>query len=249
MEVRIQKALSENGIVSRRNAEKLIQQNRVKVNGRLAKIGMKINVVRDLIDIDNKRVTLKKKNEKHYIMLHKPRGFVTTMNDEFDRKCIKDLIKKIDSRVYPVGRLDKDSEGLLLLSNDGNFVNSITHPSKEITKVYRVTVRPSITDEQLVELSNGIVIDGKKTLPALVRVLVDEPNRVVLEISIKEGRNRQIRKMCEALGLEVARLKRTSIGPLKLGMLKVGEHRELKPHELIAIRNAIGNGTNNKSNS
>jgi len=242
MRARIQKVLSENGIVSRRSAEKLIEQGRVRVNGRPAKIGMQIDPGKDLVDIDSKRVFLRKKNEKYYIMLHKPRGYVTTMDDEFDRKCITDLVGDINARVYPVGRLDKDSEGILLLSNDGNFVNSISHPSREITKVYRVTVRPSVTDDQLVRLADGIVIDGKKTLPATVRVLVDEPNRVVIEMGIKEGRNRQIRKMCEILGLEVARLKRISIGPLKLGMLKVGEHRELKPFELIAIRNAIGKG-------
>lgn len=248
MKERIQKVLSQNGIVSRRNAEKLIEQDRVKVNGRPAKIGMSIDPVRDIVDIDDKRVHLKRKHDKYYIMLHKPRGYVTTMNDEFGRKCVKDLVKDVGSRVYPVGRLDKDSEGLLLLSNDGNFCNSITHPSKQITKVYRVTVRPSITDDQLVKLADGIVIDGKKTLPATVRVLVDEPNRVVIEMGIKEGRNRQIRKMCEALGLEVARLKRLSVGPIRLGMLKPGEYRELKPSELIAIRNAIGKGTTNKTN-
>ena len=172
-------------------------------------------------------------------MLHKPRGYVTTMKDELDRKNVSELLSDLPERVYPVGRLDRNSEGLLLFTNDGAFANDIMHPSRHISKTYRVTVRPDISDEQLVSLSGGVMIDGKKTLPANVIVLDKRPGRVVLQITIHEGRNRQIRKMCEAVGLEVARLKRTSIGPLKLGMLKPGEYRELKPDELRAIRNAM----------
>lgn len=172
-------------------------------------------------------------------MLHKPRGYVTTMKDELDRKNVSELLSDLPERVYPVGRLDRNSEGLLLFTNDGAFANDIMHPSRHISKTYRVTVRPDISDEQLVSLSGGVMIDGKKTLPANVIVLDKQPGRVVLQITIHEGRNRQIRKMCEAVGLEVARLKRTSIGPLKLGMLKPGEYRELKPDELRAIRNAM----------
>lgn len=172
-------------------------------------------------------------------MLHKPRGYVTTMKDELDRKNVSELLSDLPERVYPVGRLDRNSEGLLLFTNDGAFANDIMHPSRHISKTYRVTVRPDISDEQLVSLSGGVMIDGKKTLPANVIVLDKQPGRVVLQIIIHEGRNRQIRKMCEAVGLEVARLKRTSIGPLKLGMLKPGEYRELKPDELRAIRNAM----------
>jgi 23S rRNA pseudouridine2605 synthase len=142
--------------------------------------------------------------------------------------------------VYPVGRLDRNSEGLLLFTNDGEFANSIMHPSKHIAKTYRVTVRPDINDDQLVALSEGVEIDGKKTLPASVVVKEKGNGRVVLLITIREGRNRQIRKMCEAVGLEVARLRRISIGPLKLGMLKPGTYRELTAEELRALRNAIG---------
>ena len=151
-----------------------------------------------------------------------------------------DLLEDVEDRVYPVGRLDRNSEGLLLFTNDGEFANSIMHPSRHISKTYRVTVRPDITDEQLIQLSEGVVIDGKKTLPATVIVKVKEPGRVVLLMTIKEGRNRQIRKMCEAVGLEVARLRRISIGPIKLGMLKPGAYRDLSAEELRAIRNAIG---------
>ena len=172
-------------------------------------------------------------------MLNKPRGYVTTMSDELDRRNVSDLLVGIPERVYPIGRLDRNSEGLLLFTNDGAFANDIMHPSKHVTKTYRVTVRPDITDEQLVRLSEGVEIDGKMTLPCTINVLTKEPGRVVMQMVIREGRNRQIRKMCEAVGLEVARLKRTSIGPLKLGMLKPGEYRELMPDELRAIRTAI----------
>ena len=180
-----------------------------------------------------------KKKNLCYIMLHKPRGYVTTMNDEQGRRCVTELIADYPERVYPVGRLDRNSEGLLLFTNDGALANDIMHPSKHISKTYRVTVRPDVDDEMLAQLAEGVVIDGKKTQPATVLVLDKQPGRVVLQITIHEGRNRQIRKMCEAVGLEVARLKRTSVGPLKLGMLKPGEYRELKPDELRALRSAI----------
>ena len=161
------------------------------------------------------------------------------MSDEKGRRCVADLIADIDARVFPVGRLDVNSEGLLLFTDDGNFANDLMHPSRHVSKTYRVTVRPDINDEQIVKLSEGVVIDGRRTAPAEIRVLTKEPNRVVMEMIIREGRNRQIRKMCETVGLEVARLKRTSIGPIKLGMLKPGAYRELTKEELKAIRNAM----------
>ena len=173
-------------------------------------------------------------------MMNKPRGYVTTVSDELDRRCVMDLLTEVEERVYPVGRLDRNSEGLLLFTNDGAFANDIMHPSRHISKTYRVTVRPDINDEQLIQLSEGVEIDGKKTLPATVIVKTKEPGRVVLLMTIREGRNRQIRKMCEAVGLDVARLRRVSVGPLKLGMLKPGSYRELTAEELKAIRNAIG---------
>ena len=157
------------------------------------------------------------------------------------RRCVADLIdqERLGARVFPVGRLDVNSEGLLLFTNDGNFANDLMHPSRHVTKTYRVTVRPDVTDEQAVQLAEGVVIDGRKTAPAEIRVLTKEPGRVVMEVVIREGRNRQVRKMCEAVGLEVARLKRTAEGPLKLGMLKPGAVRELTKEELKAIRAAV----------
>ena len=237
--IRIQKILSDAGYCSRRKAEALIEQGRVQRNGRPVKLGDKA-LPKDLITVDGQRINVPKKKNLRYIMLHKPRGYVTTVSDELDRRCVMDLLDDIPERVYPIGRLDRNSEGLLLLTNDGSFANGIMHPSRHVTKTYRVTVRPSVTEEQLVKLAEGIVLDGKKTLPATVVVMTNEPGRVVLQMTIKEGRNRQIRRMCEAVGLEVARLRRTSIGPLKLGMLKPGTWRDLTAEELRAIRNAIG---------
>ncbi len=236
---RIQKIIADAGYCSRRKAEELISQGRVKLNGRPIKLGDKASS-KDIISIDDQRLYIPKKKNKLYIMLNKPRGYVTTVSDELGRKSVMELLDGIEERVYPVGRLDKNTEGLLLFTNDGKFSNDIMHPSKYISKTYRVTVRPDISEEQLVQLSTGIELDGKKTLPATVTVVTKEENRVVLLMTIKEGRNRQIRRMCEAVGLEVARLRRISIGPLKLGMLKSGTWRELKPDELRAIRNAIG---------
>lgn len=237
--IRLQKLIAESGMCSRRKAEEYIKEGKVKVNGRVASIGDGATYD-DVIMVDGQRVYLSKKRNKYYIMLNKPRGYVTTMSDELDRKCVTELLEGIDERVYPIGRLDKNSEGLLLFTNDGRFANNIMHPSKHISKTYRVTVRPAITEEQLVQLTDGVVIDGRKTLPANVNVITEEEGRVVLNIVIREGRNRQIRKMCEAVGLEVARLRRTAIGPVKLGMLKPGTYRELTAEELKALRNAIG---------
>lgn len=238
-ETRIQKVLSENGIVSRRKAEELIKQGKIQVNGHAATLGQKINPMRDLITINHERVYLNQRSKKIYLMLNKPRGYVTTMSDELGRRCVKELVEDAPERVYPIGRLDKDSEGLLLMTNDGDFANLIMHPSHHVSKTYRVTVRPSISDEQLTMLSSGVMIDDRKTAPAVIHVLEKEPGRVVLQMTIHEGRNRQIRKMCEAVGLEVARLKRTSVGPVKLGMLQPGQWRELKPNEVGMIRNAV----------
>jgi len=237
--IRLQKIIADSGFCSRRKAEEYIERGKVKVNGHPAKLGDKAGF-RDEITVCGERIYRPKKKNFIYLMLNKPRGYVTTVSDELDRKCVMDLLEGVNERVYPVGRLDKNSEGLLLFTNDGNFANSVMHPSRHLAKTYRVTVRPDITDDQLVTMSSGMVIDGHKTQPAVINVLNKEPNRVVLLITIHEGRNRQIRKMCEGVGLEVARLRRISVGPVKLGMLKPGAYRELTAEELRAIRNACG---------
>lgn len=238
--IRIQKIIADSGFCSRRKAEELISQGRVKVNGRPVSLGDKALPGKDLISVDGENLYIAKKKTYRYVMLNKPRGYVTTMSDELDRRCVTELLEGVEERLYPIGRLDRNSEGLLLFTNDGNFANNIMHPSKHISKTYRVTVRPPVSDEQLSQLAEGIVLDGRKTMPASVLVLTEEPERVVLQIVIKEGRNRQIRRMCEAVNLEVARLKRTAIGPLRLGMLKPGTYRDLTAEELKALRNAIG---------
>lgn len=228
--LRLQKYLADCGVASRRKSEELIEQGKVKVNGRVAQIGDKVNPKKDDITVSGKKII--KSKSYTYIMLHKPRGFITTMNDEMGRRCVAELVKDVGVRVYPVGRLDRESEGLLLMTNDGEFANAMTHPTKHVPKTYRVTVRPSITDEQITALTTGIIIEDRMTAPAEVRVLTKEAGRVILEIVLYEGRNRQIRKMCEALGLEVARLKRTAVGSVKLGMLPQGKWRELKEDEV-----------------
>lgn len=236
--IRLQKFMSECGVASRRKSEELIEQGKVRVNGSVAFLGDKISPKKDTVTVNGKKIT--KQKEHKYIMLHKPRGFITTMSDEMERKCVAQLISDVPQRVYPIGRLDRESEGLLLFTNDGEFANALTHPKKHVSKTYRVTVRPGITEEQIVAITEGIIIDDRKTAPAEVRVITKEENRVVLEIILYEGRNRQIRKMCEQLGLEVARLKRTAIGSVKLGMLKQGDWRDLSEEEVRKLMLAAG---------
>ena len=236
-EQRIQKVLADQGICSRREAERLIAAGKVKVNGHPVGLGDKMDPDFDKVSIDGKTQRIVRKRQYTYIMLHKPRGFLTTRSDDRGRKTVMDLVADVPAMLRPVGRLDKDSEGLLLLSDDGAFINLLTHPSGGVGKLYRVTVNPRATEEQIIAMSSGIVLDdGVKTQP--IHVVTDEPGRTVLEITLHEGRNRQIRRMCSAVGLQVVRLKRTAQGPVKLGMLQPGEYRELKKSEVSALRNA-----------
>ncbi len=228
--IRLQKHLADCGVASRRKSEELIENRKVKVNGRVASIGDKVDPIRDKITVAGKTVI--PVNKKVYIMLHKPRGFVTTVSDELGRRCVTDLVKDVGVRVFPVGRLDKDSEGLLLMTNDGEFANNLTHPSKHVNKTYRTTVKGEVGDEQLLHLAEGVEIDGRKTLPCDCFVAERKSDRTVLIFIIHEGRNRQIRKMCEAVGLEVLRLKRTEIAGVKLGMLPQGKWRDLNEREM-----------------
>ncbi len=244
--VRLQKMLADCGVDSRRKCEDLIKKGHVKVNGKIAVIGDKVDPYSDKVYVKGKRVTAAAKPKYRYIMLNKPRGYVTTMSDERGRKCIKELIEDVNERVYPIGRLDRDSEGMLLLTNDGDFANHIMHPKKHINKVYRVTVRPAITEEQVEKLQTGIILDGRKTAPAQVRVVTKQEGRVVLEIVLREGRNRQIRRMCESLNLEVARLKRVAVGTVKLGGLKQGMYRDLSADEVKRLSHDPNPSKNNR---
>lgn len=244
-EVRLQKFMAECGVASRRKCEEIIEQGKVKVNGHIAHIGDKVNPKKDLVTVRGKKIN--KDERKYYIMLNKPRGYVTTVSDELGRKTVMDLVD-VDARVYPVGRLDKDSEGLLILTNDGSFANALTHPKHNYAKVYRVTVRPAVNDEILNKLRSGIEIDGRKTAPCDVNIITEEEGRVVLEFILREGRNRQIRKMCEAVNLEVARLKRISIGPVKLGMLQTGKTRRLTDNEVKKLLRSSNPSENQETN-
>lgn len=229
--IRLQKYLSECGYCSRRKAEELIAAGKVKINGHPARLGDKVRLNGDLVTVRGQKIR-RPDTGRVYLMLHKPRGFVSTMQDELGRKCVADLVSDAPARVYPAGRLDKDSEGLLLFSSDGEFVNAMTHPSHHVEKRYRVTVRPPVTDEQLQAMEKGIIIDGRKTAPCEIHRLIEEDTRIVLEFVLHEGRNRQIRKMCETTGLQLIRLKRFAVGNLKLGMLPVGKWRLLTDREV-----------------
>lgn len=238
-DTRIQKAMADMGLCSRRQAEQIILEGRVKLNGRPVVLGDKMDMNEDVLSVDGQTVRRQRKKEYKYYMLHKPRGYITTARDDRGRKTVMELVKDIPVRVYPVGRLDKDSEGMLLFTNDGDLANALTHPSHQIAKMYRVTVHPKASEEQIIALTDGVYLDdGTKTLPAVIRVVAEDDNRTVMEMSIKEGKNRQIRRMCDAVGLQVARLSRKSVGAVKLGMLAPGKYRELKPSEVIALKAA-----------
>lgn len=236
--IRLQKFLSEAGVASRRKAEEMIREGKIKVNGRPAQIGDSVDPKKDAVLVCGKPV--RKQNNLRYILLNKPRGYVTTTDDELGRKCVLELTKDVRERIYPVGRLDRVSEGALIMTNDGELANALMHPSKHVPKTYRVTVRPAITGEQADILATGVELDGRMTAPADVHIITKEEERSVLEIVLYEGRNRQIRRMCEAVGLEVARLKRTAVGSVRLGMLKTGQWRDLTDSEVEALFSAAG---------
>ena len=242
-EQRVQKVLADQGICSRREAERLIAAGKVKVNGHPVGLGDKMDPDYDKVAIDGQTVRIVRKRQYTYIMLHKPRGFLTTRSDDRGRKTVMDLVSDVPAMLRPVGRLDKDSEGLLLMTNDGAFAQAVTHPSGGISKLYRVTVQPRADEAQIIKMSSGVVLDdGTKTLPCAINVVTDEPGRTVMEMTLKEGKNREIRRMCEAVGLEVVRLKRNAEGVVKLGMLKPGTYRELTKAEINGLRSAAAKG-------
>ena len=233
MEERLQKILSAAGLCSRRTAETWLTAGRVTVNGVPAALGDKADPEKDAIAVDGK--PLPKAEGFRYLMLHKPRGYVTTLSDERGRKTVADLVADAGVRVYPVGRLDRDSEGLLLLTNDGALAQRLTHPSHGVSKTYQVTVQGDV-DGAVERLAAMRDLEGEPIAPARVRTLRREGDRALLEITIHQGKNRQIRRMCAQCGLTVPRLRRIREDCLTLGSLKAGTWRDLTPEEVSALK-------------
>ncbi len=229
--VRLQKFLADAGIMSRRRAEEEIKSGNVAVNGHVAEIGSKIDPKNDVVTYRGARIRYEKR-EYTYIMLNKPRGYLSSTSDDRGRKCVTDLIDGVDARVYPVGRLDLISEGMLLLTDDGELKNRLTHPSHSLPKVYRVKVGGAVSESQYTALTSPMVIDGYEIKPVTVALGETDESGTVMKMTLLEGRNRQIRKMCETVGLTVKRLSRISIGNLKLNNLPVGKWRYLEPEEV-----------------
>ncbi len=239
--LRLQKLLAQAGVASRRAAERLIVEGRVRVNGRaVTQLGARVDPLRDRVEVDGQPVRLQPRRPRYFI-LHKPRGVLTTLRDPGHRPTIRDLIRHIPERVYPVGRLDYHSEGLVLLTNDGELAFALTHPSRRVARVYRVLVRGRPSPEALDALRRGIPLEGRRTLPARVRRLHSGRN-TWLEITLREGRRQQIRRMCLAIGHPVKRLRRVSYGGVGLGDLPAGAVRALRIEEIARLREAAGLG-------
>lgn len=229
--MRLQKFMAQCGVASRRASEEIISQGRVMVNGELVDyMGCEVDPDADLVEVDGERI--KPEAKKYYIMLNKPKGYVTTVNDEFDRATVMELVKDVHARIYPVGRLDYDTEGLLLLTNDGDFANKLTHPSNETEKGYIARIDASLDRDALKSLREGVTLDdGSLTAPARVEIMKVLKHGCEVKVTIHEGKNRQVRRMFEAVGANVYSLKRISIGNLTLGNLPEGKWRHLNDAE------------------
>jgi pseudouridine synthase len=232
---RLQKILSQAGVASRRASERLMQDGRVTVNGVVVReLGSKADLAADDIRVDGRRI---RRAEQHrYILLNKPRGYVTTRSDPQRRPTVIELLPGVKEYVYPVGRLDFDSEGLLILTNDGDLAARLTHPRHGVARTYEVRVLGVPDDHDLGRLTQGIFIDGRRTQPADVRVTDETERQATLRVTVREGRNRQVRKMCDAIGHPVVHLKRVSIGPIQDAKLKPGKWRDLTPQEIRRLQ-------------
>ncbi len=233
--MRLQKYLARCGVASRRTAEVMIREGRIRVNGlTVTEMGAQVDEERDTVTVDGS--TVRPEAELHYIAYNKPIGEVTTVSDPEGRATVMDKFRDYPVRLFPVGRLDYDSEGLLLLTNDGELMNRLLHPSHEVSKVYLVKASNQVSDEDIRRLTRGVMIDGRLTSPARVRLIRREAFDTVLLISIHEGRNRQVRKMVEAIGHQVVHLKRVEFGPIALDDLPSGRWRRLTNPEIAALR-------------
>ena len=240
MEKRLQKFMSEEGVMSRRAAEEEIKKGNVTVNGITAVLGQKIDDETDVVKYLGKRVGgVRKKNV--YIMLNKPVGYVTTMNDEQGRACVAELVADVGTRVYPIGRLDMESEGLLLFTNDGELANKLMHPRYHKPKVYHVKIRGKVEPEKIYTLSRPMKIDDYVTKPVNISIVTMKEDYTVLAMELFEGRNRQIRKMCEQVDLHIMTLRRISMGSVKLGDLRPGKWRHLTKTEVASLAAQEGN--------
>lgn len=233
--IRLQKYMAECGVASRRACEKLIADGLVTVNGVTAVLGTKIDAEHDKVCLKGKPVRAHI-GKNTYIIMNKPRGYLTTVKDERGRKCVMDLLDGVESRVVPIGRLDRDSEGLLLLTDDGDLVYKLTHPKHNVPKVYTCVVRGTPTQSQMDKLNGPIEIDGYVTSSSTVETAKNKEDRTALTFTLHEGRNRQIRKMCEAVGLEVLRLKRVAVGDIRLAEVKAGKWRYLDDKEIRYLK-------------
>lgn len=235
--MRINKYIASCGIASRRKAEELITENRVKVNGNIvSELSFQIDENKDKVEVDGKVIGLEEKLV--YVMLNKPEGYVTTVKDQFDRKSVIDLVKDIDARVYPIGRLDYETSGLLLLTNDGDLTYKLTHPKHEVDKTYVATLKGIPTASEMTNFEKGLYIEDYKTSPAKIKIVKknEEKNYCVCEIKIHEGRNRQVRKMCRAINHPVMNLRRKAMGKIVLSDVEVGQYRYLTSEEVDYLK-------------
>ncbi len=239
--IKLQKYVADCGLMSRRAAEKEIAIGSFAVNGKTATIGMRVDPQNDAVTYKGKSVT-PDSERKIYIILNKPKGVVTTMSDEKNRKTVAEVVD-VGTRVYPIGRLDLNSEGLLLMTNDGELTNAVSHPSGEIKKVYSVTLKGKIENEELDRLRAVRELDGERIAPVGVELVTRNDTYSVVKFTLSEGKNREIRRICEKVGVYITKLKRISLGPIQLGDLKTGEYRELTSSELRALKNAVSKKT------
>ena len=233
--MRLQKFIAECGIASRRNAEKIIEDGRVRVNGEIVDfMGCVIDPDCDVVEVDGR--VIKAEGKKYYIMLHKPKNYVTTVSDDLGRPTVMELVRDINARIYPVGRLDFDTTGLLIMTNDGDFANILTHPKHDVNKTYIARIDRPLSEDELEKLQKGIDLDGVKTAPAKAENIKRPQKGYEVKITIHEGRNRQVRRMLDAVGVNVMSLKRISVGSLTLGNLPEGKWRRLSDAEINKLR-------------
>lgn len=237
--LRLNKFLAQSGVASRREADRLIQDGRVKINGRVVtELGIKIDEFNDRVEVDKRPVKLP--SERVYLVLNKPAGYLVTVEDPRQRKTVMELLPPLPQRVFPVGRLDSETEGVLLLTNDGELAHRLTHPRYEVKKLYEVRVKGFVEDRDLEKLDKGLFIDGRKTAPARAKIIYRNREKSLISLEIHEGRKHEVRKMLYALGFEVKKLRRVSFAGITVKGLRRGFWRRLRPEEVARLRKLTG---------